>query len=828
MSSIDFTNPEIQLIVAGIFSLLTTLIAAWILSSFTRKRGFFTSLLGRARQETGLESYQQTLNEELLKISHPWMKENQSLQDILVSVNFVKAGSTSKEELGLYLRRAFKAQQTPRIMIVGKPGSGKSVAMRMIAKAVWSVKEDNQLVPVLLTFSDLKTLRNGEDLEAKIVEKLKYHQFEQGKRNKLDAQNFVDQHLESGKFVLLFDGYDELDKTTRETTAALLNAYLGTHRNISVVLSSRTGVYESDLPFQQLKLQRIDMAPFTPYAVLRFVSLWEFKENKSANELFELINGKAHLSELASNPLMLTIITFLYSMPKYTLPDNRVEFYEQCTRALLEEWDRTQNVLRANRFEFHQKVAILNRVAFEHISQTSKTDELIRDESIHNITIEEMKRMSLKTNDYPVMKNEIVLNSGLLQSIPPKEFRFPHRTFMEFFAANYIDMKKDHHEMLRLYQADPEKWQQTLLLYIGLNKKEESAKAVLTMLRDEFVNSLDGSKPKLMVFNALTECAIPDSMLADEILDLAEQFLTERDLSPAIIEELGFIAANPRWAYGQKAKDILLSLLRQEMSDEMFHKVLVALLRSKDEGTNDIVIKNLERIGWVGFFSSFGEDTKGFVYKVLAIELSEQDKQDIIEGLKDSGKLDILGSLLIENSDIEIKRLAAYALFRMSGLKGFFSYLDGIELGLLSSNLKAQLGNKFNEWGWSGDKLQTDAGKQMAILICDLAADRIKADRQVVENTDLAEVHNRFRYLTNGFLVEKGVVFHEFNLLGFEAVQRASKNGLKRHWEKRVDLEALWYQNSLVLLVGGAWGLSYDEFFSGSWLCLLSTRMDIE
>ncbi|HYN78867.1 MAG TPA: hypothetical protein VES73_13885 [Lamprocystis sp. (in: g-proteobacteria)] len=36
---------------------------------------------------------------------------------------------------------------------------------------------------------------------------------------------------------------------------------------------------------------------------------------------------------------------------KYRLPDNRTQFYEVCSRAVLEEWDQTQSCDRANQFD---------------------------------------------------------------------------------------------------------------------------------------------------------------------------------------------------------------------------------------------------------------------------------------------------------------------------------------------------------------------------------------------------------------------------------------------------------------------------------------------
>jgi len=127
-----------------------------------------------------------------------------------------------------------------------------------------------------------------------------------------------------------------------------------------------------------------------------------------------------------------------------------VQFYEQCSLALLEEWDRTKQVDRANKFESHQKVAVLSRVAFEHISSADINDELIDREVIHKYVREVMERMSLKKEEYPLMTNEIVRNSGLIHAIPPDDYRFPHRTFMEYFAAFYLEKKKSFEEIKTL------------------------------------------------------------------------------------------------------------------------------------------------------------------------------------------------------------------------------------------------------------------------------------------------------------------------------------------------------------------------------------------
>ncbi|MDQ1350947.1 MAG: hypothetical protein QG657_1249, partial [Acidobacteriota bacterium] len=465
--NINWNDPYVIGVIGSIVGTVFFAIFVFFLKRMVKSgRGFFQFLRQGMNEKTGLDIYLNTLEEQTLRVTHPWMKEEQKLTDILVPVYFETDKMSRREELELFLARMYRKNPALRLVITGKPGSGKTIAMRVIARSFRYLETEIQPVPVLMTFSDIKGMSDPEKLECLIIEKLKFYQFHQGKNDNSTVERFVKENLYTGKLFLLFDGYDELDKSDRETAAKLLRTFLGTNSLIPTAISARTAVYESEPVFDSLRPCKISMAPFTPFAILKFLSLWRFEGNKSAQALFEMINGKAHLSELASNPLMLTIIVFLYSLPKYTLPDNRVEFYEQCTRALLEEWDRSKDLIRANRYESHQKIAVLNRIAFQHVSTVGIDDELIREETIHMVSREEMARLSLRVEEYPQMKNEIVENSGLLQKIPPTDYRFPHRTFMEFFAASFIEKEKNAQDMLALYYSDPTKWKEVLLLYL--------------------------------------------------------------------------------------------------------------------------------------------------------------------------------------------------------------------------------------------------------------------------------------------------------------------------------------------------------------------------
>jgi len=795
--AIDFNNPFVQGVIASIVGGVIIILVGIIFKMMKKSGlGLFDFFRRGVKEKTGLDTYRKTLEEKTLRISHPWMKEEQKLTDILVPIYFEVDKMSQREELETYLARMFKENQALRLMILGKPGSGKTIAMRVIARSLGTIDTGIQPVPVLMTFSDIKGITDPEKLEQKIVEKLKFYQFGKGEKDDITPERFVKENLYTGKLFLLFDGYDELDKSARETAAKLVNMFLGTYRRIPAAISSRTALYESEPVFDSLATHKISMAPFTPFAILKFLSLWKFEENKSSHALFEMINGKAHLSELASNPLMLTIIAYLYSLPKYALPDNRVEFYEQCTRALLEEWDRSQRRNRANRFESHQKIAVLNHIAFQHVSTMGIDDELIREDVIHTVSRKEMARLSLKVEDYPLMKKEIVQNSGLLQQIPPTDFRFPHRTFMEFFAASYLDKEKRSGDILGLYYSDPKKWKEVLLLYLGLNKNKDYANSILKKLVHDFENSMkDGSSPDLILFSALTQCAVPDPQVAENILNLAREFLiSKKNPVKEVVEELGFIAANPLWAYGKKAKDLLLELLEQNLPDPVFQQVIFSLLHAGDKTLDTVIFENLKRINLVEFFSKKGAKEKYFIHKLFSLNLPLREKEKIIEGFKEAGNMELLGYLLIENTDESIRELAAYALWRMSKLNGFYAFLDKTEIGLLDEKTKKDIDVKFKEWGWRWELPGTETGKKLAHIICAYSAAWMAKNWIKVYETTIAQVDNRFRYFTTGLLVENGVPFHKFNLIGFKNNKTASKYGLKKHWRKDIDLNRLLYK----------------------------------
>jgi hypothetical protein len=256
------------------------ILAALIIYLFTKLKntgkGWFFLLNKNAKIQNGNQLYCYNLSNDLLHISHPWMKQGQTLDDILVPVNFTGNKTSEREELEIYLKRTFEKQENPRILILGKPGTGKSIAMRVIARTIIATDKERNRTPVVLTFSDIKGVKDDQDLKQKIVEQLRIHQFEKHEKDKTTAKQFVDENLYTGKIILLFDGYDELEKSERKEASKFLNYFLKSYPNITAVISSRTAVYEHEHAFNKLEPSNVYMADFTKFAILRFLTQWQF------------------------------------------------------------------------------------------------------------------------------------------------------------------------------------------------------------------------------------------------------------------------------------------------------------------------------------------------------------------------------------------------------------------------------------------------------------------------------------------------------------------------------------------------------------------------
>ena len=228
-----------------------------------------------------------------------------------------------------------KSEYDNRIAIIGDPGAGKTTLMQYLTYQC-TKGEGCKLIPVLITLTTY--------MGSKVKGFRLYLETSFEDNGFPKAKEYIERQLKAGEFIILFDGFDEVDINARNeirrqienfsnNAAYLQNKFVVTSRPI------RDAVFEN--------FQHLGVMPLTPEQRRKFLeskidnsSNSDFNEQKCA-ELVEAIESHDRIRKLAENPLLLT---FLYHVYKYNLelPRRRVELYRQSVNLML-DWDIKTN-----------------------------------------------------------------------------------------------------------------------------------------------------------------------------------------------------------------------------------------------------------------------------------------------------------------------------------------------------------------------------------------------------------------------------------------------------------------------------------------------------
>nr|WP_322720916.1 NACHT domain-containing protein [Nostoc sp. ChiQUE02]MDZ8234006.1 NACHT domain-containing protein [Nostoc sp. ChiQUE02] len=442
-----------------------------------------------------LKQYKEELKEkyEKLKIS---FRPNRplNLKDIYVPLKVTGTNDNN-------LIDAFQAvAKYHRIMVKGSPGSGKTMLLKYIAlcyaEGGWvDFFKKFQCVPILV---ELYRFSNKElTVEQQLVEALKRDGFPK-------AESFVSQSLDKNKLLLLLDGLDEVSSNERQKVVDLINDFLDTHQNCPVIITCRTAVYRNE--FNNFIEQTLEVVEFNDQQIREFLVPWkpDMPAGKSVEQLMQTLHDRPRIMALARNPLMLTIIAYLYADTDFVLPHSRAEFYRKATDILLEQWHQERNL-----FQAREKKLILQHLALffqDNANQQGQDRRSVDWRTVESEVINILPDLNLQPDCTRAILFEIVERNGLLLAIDGGErYQFAHLTLQEFFAASQL--REDANGLVSRFKADPDAWRETLKLWCGI--ASDSTNLITEVCR---VNSV-------VAFECLADVQKVDSVLANEIIN---------------------------------------------------------------------------------------------------------------------------------------------------------------------------------------------------------------------------------------------------------------------------------------------------------------------
>lgn len=341
------------------------------------------------------------------------------------------------------------------ILIEDTAGMGKSTIVKYLTIAC--LTEDG-ILPFVIELRNLKEETIINYIKAQI-QSLSYE---------LDTKD-VAKFLENGKYIFLFDGYDEIEDKYKSQVAKQIKKFVATVNESFFIITSRK---EDGLTafgnFQKFSIQ--DLTIDEAYDLIK-----KYDNNgELSNVLIKKIKYERNLKntrELLKNPLLVSLLykTFEYGNE---IPYKKTEFYALIFDALFDKHDKT----KGNEYQ-HEKRSRLDSSEFNHILRAvgfvclqNDTIEYSKNDlkDIINRVLEKMRWIKCGVDDIYYDLTHVV---PYFQEYNQK-IKWVHKSFMEYFAANYIYLDKtDKKSILKYMASNASKYSNVLDFYYDLDLK---------------------------------------------------------------------------------------------------------------------------------------------------------------------------------------------------------------------------------------------------------------------------------------------------------------------------------------------------------------------
>jgi hypothetical protein len=302
-----------------------------------------------------------------------------------------------------------------RVLITGQPGSGKSMAVRWLARELVMAysRRQSQDFPIYVHFNCLSVAWPSSGLEELVC-------------------SFIPADNENARLTFIVDGLDEAILYDRGHLIRNVSDFLNENSEVKFVATSRP---MSDLNILE-GLTRLEIQPLTDLALNRWIfgSLSEGKlkseKQKNVETFIAQLSERPEVLTTLRNPLFLSVSAGLFKRNGLTA-FYEADIFNECLWLLLDEWERCKKVVRMPHpwARPHRLYNLLSDLSYHCLRSNS-----------HRFTTEQAASWMWGLNyDAPIEPMLSLLSemTGLLQRSSDKHWSFTHRVFQEYLAARY-------------------------------------------------------------------------------------------------------------------------------------------------------------------------------------------------------------------------------------------------------------------------------------------------------------------------------------------------------------------------------------------------------
>ena len=420
-----------------------------------------------------------------------------------------------------------------RVVVLGEPGAGKSLLSKNLLMT-WAVNPAKATKPIPV----LVELHRCNSLEVSLVELITAEL----ERNGVPRRDgLVERALGEGKFLVLFDGLDEVAQESQTRVINAVRDFCQQWAACSYITTCRIAVYTGQL--SPVFKTTVTIADFDDAGIRQLLAKWPGLDGPEADRFFAGLANTPQLMRLAGSPLLLTMMVYLhtevFAKTGRNLPGSRPAFYEVAVDHLLSRDRELARDEALSIYEGADKRAALQRIALSlQLAPPERPDRRSIDRLELIRTVKDVgTSLNLRDKDVQPLLREIVERSQLLVELDGQASRyvFRHLTLQEFLTA--CELRNDSERLMQSFRVDPDGWRETVRLWCGVTNLNFT-QVVRELFEDE--------RSSVLALQCVAEATNIDPGFADEVIEHFLGMVATGSSSRAIESALAAVSSDDR------------------------------------------------------------------------------------------------------------------------------------------------------------------------------------------------------------------------------------------------------------------------------------------
>ncbi|WP_424096272.1 NACHT domain-containing protein [Moorena producens] len=335
-------------------------------------------------------------------------------------------------------------ERYPKMMVLGKPGSGKTTFLQYLAIQCNQGNFQSDRVPILIRLKNF-----AEDAMVECSFSL-FNYINQEFQSCGISEQDIETLLSYGRALILMDGLDEVPETASNQVIQQIRKISEKYYKNQLIITCRIAAQQ----YRFRGFTEVEIADFKPAQIQYFAKKWFVavarNDPESGLEKASLfieqmkLPENQQIRELATTPVLLNLACLVFQT-KADFPVKRSDLYQQGLDLLLIRWDEARGVKRddiyrnlslPHKLELLSQLAVITFEQGEYFFEEIRLQQLIAD-YLRKLPATQSNQAALELDSLAVLKS-IEVQHGLLVERARRIYSFSHLTFQEYFTARAI------------------------------------------------------------------------------------------------------------------------------------------------------------------------------------------------------------------------------------------------------------------------------------------------------------------------------------------------------------------------------------------------------